>query len=83
MIKLVKLHYLGSAHFELGFSDGHEGIFDFAKYRATRHGPLLEKLNSEAELKRAFIEAGALSWPHGLEISPQRLYSCTAFKAAA
>ena len=83
MIKLTRVHYLNNQQFELNFSDGHEGVFDFAKYRATRHGPLLDKLNSEQELKRAFIEAGALSWPHGLEISPQRLYSCTAFKAAA
>ncbi len=39
-----------------------------------RSGPLLEPLREEGYFKRFFVDAGALSWPNGLELSPARLY---------
>ena len=50
-----------------------------ASYLATRSGPLLAALADESYLKRAFVDAGALAWPNGLEISPERLYEVAAF----
>jgi len=50
------------------------GVIDMGDYCARRHGPLLDALHSEAYFKRFIIEAGALGWPNGLELSPNRLY---------
>jgi hypothetical protein len=38
-----------------------------------RPGPLLVPLQDQAFFERFFIDAGALCWPHGLELSPDRL----------
>jgi hypothetical protein len=35
---------------------------------------LLEPLQDQAFFERFFIDAGALCWPHGLELSPDRLH---------
>jgi hypothetical protein len=74
MIKLLQARYLNGFRFELTFSDGSEGVFDLSAYLATREGPLLAALADEAFACRAFIEAGALCWPNGLELSAQRLH---------
>jgi hypothetical protein len=57
----------------LSFSDGKEGIFD-GRILLQRSGPLLEPLRDEAYFRRLFIDAGALCWPNGLELSPARLH---------
>jgi hypothetical protein len=81
MIKLLTARYLGNFQVELTFSDGKEGIFsglDLLK----KQGPLLDALRDEAYFQRLFIDAGALCWPNGLELSPSRLYeSCQALEA--
>ena len=82
MIKLVEAHYLGDFRVALVFSDGREGIF-LGQDLLKRSGPLLIPLQDEAYFKRVFIDAGALCWPNGLELSPQRLYeSCTTVATA-
>jgi hypothetical protein len=82
MIKLIEARHQGNFRVALTFSDGSEGIFhglDLLK----RSGPLLEPLRDETYFKRVFIDAGALCWPNGLELSPQRLHeTCTALTAA-
>ena len=83
MIKLLDARYLGDERIELVFSDGNRGVFDIRTYRATRHGPLLDPLRVEAYVRRFFIDAGALCWPNGLELSPARLYELTRQEAAA
>lgn len=74
MIKLMKIQYLGDFKFELLFSDGSQGQFDLKSYTAHRSGPFLEALRQEDYARRAFIEAGALCWPNGLELSAGRLH---------
>ncbi len=82
MIKLTEARYQGEFQVALRFSDGKEGIFD-GRELLKRSGPLLEPLRDETYFKRVFIDAGALSWPNGLELSPARLYeSCRALTAA-
>ena len=80
MIKLLTARYLGNFQVELTFSDGKECVFsglDLLK----KQGPLLDALRDEAYFQRLFIDAGALSWPNGLELSPSRLYeSCQALE---
>ena len=74
MIKLLKSRYMGQFRFALSFSDGSDGVFDLKAYLASREGRLLDDLRNEAFARRAFIEAGALCWPNGLELSAQRLH---------
>jgi len=82
MIKLIKAHYLNDFRVALTFSDGREGIF-LGRDLLQRSGPLLVPLSDESYFKRVFIDAGALCWPNGLELSPQRLYeSCTLVASA-
>lgn len=73
MIKLINAHYLGDFRVALTFSDGREGVFH-GHDLLQRTGPLLVPLHEESYFKRVFIDAGALCWPNGLELSPQRLY---------
>ncbi|MFO7728640.1 MAG: DUF2442 domain-containing protein [Desulfonatronovibrio sp.] len=82
MIKITQAKYLGDYQVELSFSDGMTGIFD-GKSLLKRSGPLLKPLNDELFFQRFFVDFGALSWPHGLELSPAKLYqSCNLHKAA-
>ena len=82
MIKLIEARYQGQFRVALRFSDGKEGIFD-GRELLKRSGPLLDPLRDESYFKRVFIDAGALSWPNGLELSPARLHeNCGALTAA-
>jgi len=73
MIKVIEARYLGDYQVALNFSNRREGVFD-GHTLLQRSGPLLEPLRAEDYFKRFFIDAGALSWPNGLELSPARLY---------
>ena len=73
MIKLIEARYQGEFQVALSFSDGKEGNFD-GRALLQRSGPLLEPLRDESYFKRLFINAGALCWPNGLELSPARLH---------
>ena len=82
MIKLIEARYQGEFQVSLRFSDGKEGVFD-GRELLKRSGPLLEPLRDEAYFKRVFIDAGALSWPNGLELSPAWLHeTCRALTPA-
>lgn len=73
MIKVIEARYRGNFEYELVFSDGLSGLFDGRKL-LSRQGCLLDALRDEKYFKRALIDAGALCWPNGLELSPARLY---------
>lgn len=76
MIKLIEARYLGNFQVALHFSDGREGVFDGCAL-LQRSGPLLEPLRAEPYFRRFFVDAGALCWPNGLELTPARLHeSC-------
>lgn len=84
MISLLSASYVGERKFAVRFSDGACGTLDMGGYLASRSGPLLQPLADEVYLKRGFVDAGALAWPNGLEISPVRLYEfCELLKDAA
>ena len=72
MNKLTDIHSLGDHRLELTFSDGFKGVWDAAPMLA-REGSLLVALREPAYFARCFIDAGALCWPNGLELSPDRL----------
>ncbi len=73
MIKVLNIHHTGPWKLELEFSDHAHGFFDGKAYLADHHGPLLEALRDSAYFGRVFVDAGALCWPNGLELSPARL----------
>ena len=77
MIKLIHAKYDGDYRVLLTFSDGHQALFD-GQQLLQREGPLLDALRNEAYFKRVFIDAGALCWPNGLELSPLKLYETLA-----
>ena len=55
-------------------SDGTKGVFD-GNMLFQHQGSLLEPIKDENYFRKVYIEAGALSWPHGLELSPASLWS--------
>ena len=73
MIKLLDVKTIAPHQLELTFSDHSLGVFDGANYLASRQGPLLENQRDPAYFARCFIDAGALCWPNGLELSGARL----------
>lgn len=73
MIKIISVRYRGNYEYELSFSDQSSGIFD-GRQLLNRTGPLLDALRNEQYFSRAFIDAGGLCWPNGLELSPLRLH---------
>lgn len=82
MIKLIEARYRGNFQIALAFSDGAEGVFDGNEF-LKRNGPLLVALRNESYFQRAFVDAGALCWPNGLELSPARLrQTCRALDPA-
>jgi len=74
VIKLLEVTSFGKHRLALVFSDGVHGFFDGDAYLATRQGPLLEPLRDAAYFARCFVDAGALCWPNGLELSAARLH---------
>ena len=72
MIKLTALSPSGNQTLELAFSDGSHGRWSAAELLAY-DTVLTRPLADPAYFARAFIEAGALAWPNGLELSAWNL----------
>jgi hypothetical protein len=83
VIKVLNARLVDTFKLELDFSDHTHGVFDASAYLASRSGPLLDKVRDPAYFKRFFIDAGALCWPNGLEISPARLRELCVISATA
>ncbi|MBP8018726.1 MAG: DUF2442 domain-containing protein [Hylemonella sp.] len=83
MIKLLNARRVDTFKLEIDFSDHTQGVFDAATYLASRSGPLLEKLRDEVYFARFFIDAGALCWPNGLELSPAKVHELAQLHASA
>lgn len=73
MIKLLKHACGADFQIDLWFSDQTHGVWDAAPYLKAHQGPLLEPLRDASYFRRSFIDAGALCWPNGLELSAARL----------
>ena len=73
MIKLVSIRPAGEAALDLAFSDGAAGRWS-ADVLIARDTELTRPLADPAYFRRAFIEAGALCWPNGLELSASGLH---------
>lgn len=83
MIKVLNVRLTDTFKLEIDFSDHTQGVFDAAAYLSIRSGPLLDALREPAYFQRFFVDAGALCWPNGLEISPARLHDLSSVTASA
>ena len=73
MIKLVRIEPLSDRTLGLHFSDGSHGAWSASEILA--HDTVMTRpLENPAFFRRAFIEAGALAWPNGLDLSPGSLH---------
>jgi len=74
VIKVLNIRIVEPWKLEIAFSDHSQGLFAAKAYLAERQGPLLDALREDAAyFSRAFVDAGALCWPNGLELSAARL----------
>jgi hypothetical protein len=73
MIKLVAVEPKDHARLLLRFSDGAWGIYDFAPF-IDADTEMTAPLAEPAFFARHFIEAGALAWPNGFDLSAGSLY---------
>ena len=83
MITLLDVKTIAPHQLDLSFSDHSHGVFDGAHYLSSRQGPLLENLRDPAYFARCFVDAGALCWPNGLELSAARLHDLIGNTATA
>ena len=73
MIKVLTCKPIADFSLSLKFSNGESG-FDAKAYLAEKRGTLLEPLKEAVYFQRCFVDAGALCWPNGLELSGQRVF---------
>jgi hypothetical protein len=74
MIELVRIEVAGERALDLTFSDGSTGRWS-AEPIIGCDTVLTRPLEDPAYFARAFIEAGALAWPNGLEFSGHSLHA--------
>jgi Protein of unknown function (DUF2442) len=74
MIKVVHAQWAGDSKVALSFSDGSDGVYDFANVLA-KDTVLTQPLRNVDTFKRFFLELGALCWPNGLEFSASKLHN--------
>ncbi len=73
MIELVRIKVAEDRALDLTFSDGSSGRW-WADYIILRDTVLTRPLADPTYFRRAFMEAGALAWPNGLEFSAHALH---------
>lgn len=73
MIELVRIRVAEDRALDLTFSDGSSGRWS-AEAVILRDTVLTRPLAEPSYFRRAFIEAGALAWPNGLEFSAHGLH---------
>lgn len=72
---LVEFKHKGNYKLDLTFENGKSGIVDLKPFVAK--GGVFSRLADEHYFQQAYIntELGVLSWPDGLDIAPEILYS--------
>ena len=73
MVDVIRLRALDGHRLWVRFTDGSEGVRDFADILA-KGGPMVEPLKSPEFFARVFVESGVPTWPNGYDIDPINLY---------
>lgn len=71
MVELVRIRAAEDRMLDLVFSDGSTGRWS-AESAILRDTILTRPLQDPAYFRKAFIDAGSLAWPNGLEFSAHR-----------
>ena len=71
LVRMLK--HLGGHRFAVEFTDGMAGVWDYS-YVKQRPGPMAAPLHDDTYIARAFLEAGAPTWPNGWDVSPEALH---------
>jgi len=72
LTKITRLDKLGRFRLQVRFSDGSEGVHDFAAM-VQEPRPMTEPLRDPDYFARVFLEFGAPTWPNGFDIAPEWL----------
>ena len=73
MVKVTEARALDERRLWVRFSNGREGVRDFADIFA-EGGVMVDPLRDPSMFRRVFLEFGAPSWPNGYDIDPIALY---------
>jgi hypothetical protein len=73
IIKVIREKPLGGYRLHLTFSDGSEGVRDFADVVA-EGGVMVEPLADQGAFAEVFLDLGVLSWPNGFDVDSIALY---------
>jgi len=73
MVKVVETRALDDRRLWVRFSNGREGVRDFADILA-EGGVMVEPLRDPAMFRRVFLEFGVPTWPNGFDFDPIALY---------
>lgn len=73
MIKLIAIERRGGSRLLLRFSDSTSGVYDFAPF-IQANTEMTSPLADPVFFSRCFIEAGALAWPNGFDLSASSLH---------
>jgi hypothetical protein len=73
MVKVVDANPAGQWRLSLRFSDGSEGVHDFADMVA-EGGEMVEPLRDEAFFARVHVEYGVPTWPNGFDLDAIALH---------
>jgi hypothetical protein len=71
LVKVLEAKVLAGNKLWLRFSDGREGVRDFADIFAAG-GPVVEPLRDAAFFARVFVKYGVPAWPNGSTWMPSR-----------
>ncbi len=72
---IVKAKYLNDYKLHVTFEDGKSGVIDLINY--TKRKGVFSRFSNIKYFKQLYIdkEFGVLSWPDGLDIAPETIYS--------
>ncbi|HTQ13026.1 MAG TPA: DUF2442 domain-containing protein [Rhizomicrobium sp.] len=73
MVDVLKVRAVDGHRLWVQFTDGSEGVRDFADILA-EGGPMVEPLKSPEFFARVFLEDGVPTWPNGYDIDAINLY---------
>lgn len=74
MVKVIALKPLGEHRLWIQFSDGCEGVRDFADIVAGQ-GPMTQPLRDPGFFAKVFISFGVPSWPNGFDVDAIALHA--------
>ena len=77
---IVEAHYQSGYIVRLTFDNGTKKSVDVSQFFI---GPVFEPIKEITTFQKLYVEAGALSWPSGVDISPEALYEAEEAQKAA